>query len=89
MTAVNAAKDWRLELPEASEDSAHDWLKEALVMIMTLREDDAGRWDEGGCSLRAAPHRTSRYLSRHDDRPPASNDESVLKLCASASVWRA
>lgn len=25
--------------------SKHDWLKEALVMIMTLREDDAARWN--------------------------------------------
>jgi hypothetical protein len=25
----------------------HSWLKDALVMIMTMREDDAARWDPG------------------------------------------
>jgi hypothetical protein len=25
--------------------AAHEWLKDPLVMIMTMREDDAGRWD--------------------------------------------
>jgi hypothetical protein len=45
MTTANPARDRDIQRPLAIDGAAHDWLKEALVMIMTLREDDASRWD--------------------------------------------
>jgi hypothetical protein len=45
MTTAHPARDGDIQRPLAIDGAAHDWLKEALVMIMTLREDDASRWD--------------------------------------------
>ncbi len=45
MTAVKAKSDRPQDFSDVANADAHDWLKEALVMIMTLREDDASRWN--------------------------------------------